>query len=819
MSENSLLPNGDDGRTVTVSSVEQLRAAIGDTSVSNILVTPGSYLVAQHDPAYHWGQAGIYVDREVTIASAVPGARADFHIGFEVTKGIFVIGSKGNVTFEGIGFFDTANYSPYKNYAGIRAEGGDVTVRDAHFENNLNAILGNELDGRNGDLVVERSSFVRNGSIDGDGNEHQIYWTGDTVAVSASQFTDSGYGHSVKTLTKYATSVTGNVIVDGPNGAPPIDVTGGGDLTVSGNHITKQTTSTNGLVIRYETVRHDGVAGEVLIEGNTFVSTSDPYGYPTTILLNNLSDSTAIVRDNVLEGQFRERLYWGDVSFEGNSLNGTELGEIGWRGNADRLSAGDDVRFLKGAGGNWDGEIARATDGGAGDDVIVANAAHDGTDVLLGGAGNDLLVGGRGDDYLYGDAGNDVLFAGTAGSIYVLDNLFGGEGNDFLTVGPVTGSDKVLVNFDGGPGDDTLDARMAESLTLIGGAGNDVLIGSLVSANLDIGINAGPGDDVVYGGTGRAKHLFGGDGIDTLVYDGSYGGDFRIEAAWGKHFVTALTPQGQREVSEHGEEVASFEFIQFSNGVYVTGSDVFVDGEVRVDLTALLATPVPDFPQDQPVGIAPRPDTIEQVAHEAPPSHAPPVSSLAVFGAQVGSLLPMKGQVIPADSAGHSGALANFAYPETRSVVQASSYHRGTQDGEHILTDAISNTQVHAGGGDDIVELSQWNLAAFGEAGDDVFVAKATSAQITGGEGADVFLFDLAALAPLPSYDDAMGTILDFDSAEDRIGFLNAGLSNFAEIEAAMTQDGMNVEIALQGRVLTIENVTIADLGAGMFII
>ncbi|MEZ5692260.1 MAG: calcium-binding protein [Altererythrobacter sp.] len=881
------------GKSVTVSSVEALRAAIADTSIDTILVAPGSYTVAQHDTAYHWGQAGIYIDRPVTIATATPGSRADFHIGFEVSKGIFVVGPHGDVTFDGIGFFDTANFSPYKNYAGIRAEGGDVTVLNSHFENNLNGILGGEYYGENGRLVIRQSTFVRNGSTDGDGNEHQIYWTGDAVHVEDSQFTDSGYGHSIKTLTKYSTTVVDNTIVDGRNGAPPIDVTGGGDLLVSGNHITKQTESKNGLVIRYDTIRHDGVAGDVLVEGNTFVSTSNPYGYPTTVLINNLSGSTAVVRDNVLEGNFRENLFWGDVTLAGNTINGAITGDFSWRANADDLTASGDVLFMSGSSGKWAGAVLKATDAGNGNDIVVASPDYKGSDVIFGGNGNDVLVGGRGDDYLYGEAGDDVLFANGAGSIYVMDNLHGGEGNDFLTVGPVAAGDKVQVYFDGGAGNDILDARTADYFVLVGEDGNDILIGSRVSTDNDTGLNGGAGDDIVYGGTGRAKHLFGGDGIDTLVYDAAYNVDLKVEAGYGHHWISALTGQGQIEVSQYGEEVHSFEFIQFSNGVYVTGSDTFVEGEVRVDLAELLATPLPAYPQDGLASSPPRPDGFEKVAAPtndpslaAAPVETDPKPQTTVFGTQdstgtsawsggstgtgfvdasessdetgngfattPGTGLALFGTqsspslaqgfalstwsgfradptpspqedsnafVANGDAEKPAGAVPAFAYPETTRTVQATSYFRGSNENELLLTDTISNTRVFAGGGDDHIVLSRWNIAADGGAGDDVFVGKATSSQMTGGEGADVFLFDMEAYAPLKDWDDQMGIIRDFAPGEDRIGFLNAGLSNFAEIESAMVQNGMNVEIAIQGRILTIENVTIADLGAGMFII
>lgn len=81
-----------------------------------------------------------------------------------------------------------------------------------------------------------------------------------------------------------------------------------------------------------------------------------------------------------------------------------------------------------------------ATEGSAGDDVLIGGAGRDlifgqagndrleggkGNDLLHGGAGNDILLGGEGDDQLYGGAGDDVLIGGSGNDI-----LSGGVGSD-----------------------------------------------------------------------------------------------------------------------------------------------------------------------------------------------------------------------------------------------------------------------------------------------------------------------------------------------------------------------------------------------------
>lgn len=88
--------------------------------------------------------------------------------------------------------------------------------------------------------------------------------------------------------------------------------------------------------------------------------------------------------------------------------------------------------------------------GGAGDDVIVGNAARNRLD---GGAGDDIIFGRGGNDRLTGGAGADRLYGGKGA-----DKLVGGAGNDVLI---------------GGAGADLLSPG-AGSATLSGGKGADI---------------------------------------------------------------------------------------------------------------------------------------------------------------------------------------------------------------------------------------------------------------------------------------------------------------------------------------------------------
>jgi Ca2+-binding RTX toxin-like protein len=221
------------------------------------------------------------------------------------------------------------------------------------------------------------------------------------------------------------------------------------------------------------------------------------------------------------------------VSLLENSLT---FGEIRLGAGNDTLTAteaGQDL--IVDAGDGNDIVLAGAGDdllrGGEGDDRLEGN---DGDDALQGGNGNDRLIGGLGDDFLLGAAGNDSLVGG-AGN----DLLEGGEGLDTADYSAETAAVSVnlgsgIANGDG-IGRDTLTAVE----NVIGGAGNDVLIGDAQVNRLEGGDGddrivvgagdtalGGAGDDIVevQAGAGAAATVDGGTGRDTIRLTGTGAG-------------------------------------------------------------------------------------------------------------------------------------------------------------------------------------------------------------------------------------------------------------------------------------------------------
>jgi Ca2+-binding RTX toxin-like protein len=178
---------------------------------------------------------------------------------------------------------------------------------------------------------------------------------------------------------------------------------------------------------------------------------------------------------------------------------------------------------------------------GAGKDVFsgmggAITAAHLGGPTTLGpmtanlevwgGDGDDTLQGGLGDDILHGGEGNDTFL--TAATADGNDVYYGDNGVDTMSYALRTAA--VTVTLDGLAGDGDLAAGESDNVSadvenLIGGAGNDVLVGNQ-AANW---IRGGAGNDVLSGGPAGTSCA----GVLDLL-DGEAGDDtFDMGAAAG----------------------------------------------------------------------------------------------------------------------------------------------------------------------------------------------------------------------------------------------------------------------------------------------
>ncbi len=255
-----------------------------------------------------------------------------------------------------------------------------------------------------------------------------------------------------------------------------------------------------------------------------------------------------------------ERLRRGDAPERRHAAAELDRADAGGLG-ADTLSGngGDDTLF----GGTVGAGFYNQLFGGGGNDTasyvgnagaiyadLVSGGGHvggvfsdllTGIENLVGGDGSDVLVGdglanilnggvGATDDLLFGGGGNDI-FIGGGHAVASFNQLWGGDGIDTADYGAETGNVFVDLRAPAGHIDTgsgyVLNDLMNAVENAIGGAGNDILVGTDSDANTLFGgggydlLFGFGGDDILnggVGGTGTYNQLWGDIGSDTASY-------------------------------------------------------------------------------------------------------------------------------------------------------------------------------------------------------------------------------------------------------------------------------------------------------------
>ncbi len=218
----------------------------------------------------------------------------------------------------------------------------------------------------------------------------------------------------------------------------------------------------------------------MMLSGNTFETTTISLAAATSLTINANSGNDLIRVVSVPSS------YRGSLTINGGDGNDTL-----------NSSAVDFAVTLSGGNGN-----DRLTSGGKADFL----EGDEGADTLNSGAGNDTLRGGGGKDSLSADSGDDQLEGGTGN-----DTLNGGLGNDRVV--EITTQNFVLTNTQlVGTSTDVLSG--IESAELFGGTQNNTLDASRFTLG-SVTLHGGAGDDILLG-AGFSGLLDGGDGVDTI---------------------------------------------------------------------------------------------------------------------------------------------------------------------------------------------------------------------------------------------------------------------------------------------------------------
>ncbi len=268
------------GQAYPTPSAAASAARAGD----RILISPGQYFDCAVLTADHLTVEGVGDAASVVITDKTCQGKALLVVdGQDVTV--------ANLTL-------TRARVPDGNGAGIRAEGGNLTVRGVRFINDQDGILTNPNPAMT--LTVRDSLFDHDG-VCGAACAHAIY-AGHIalLTVDHSVFRDTRDGHDIKSRA-LRTVVTGCDIADGPDGTASylVELPNGGALVMRGNTLEKGPHSgnhTSAVSIGMEGV--DQPTDEITVEGNRFTNDGDYH----TAFVNNVTATEALLRHNVLRG-------------------------------------------------------------------------------------------------------------------------------------------------------------------------------------------------------------------------------------------------------------------------------------------------------------------------------------------------------------------------------------------------------------------------------------------------------------------------------------------------------------------------------------
>lgn len=267
------------GKKYALPSAAIAAAAAGD----HVLIAPGTYFDC----------AQVYLSN-VTIEGAGDGSKVVLTDKTCGGKAILVIDGD-DVTVSNLTL--TRARVPDGNGAGIRAEGGNLTVDGVHFINNQDGILSSN--NPQATITVRNSEFVKNGTCNG-ACAHGIY-VGQIAAlhVQHSVFRQTKEGHHIKSRAA-VTEVVDCDLSDGTDGTASyaVEAPNGGTLIVRNSRIQKGPQAGNHNTIAIGTEGVTQVTPEITIENNEFHND----GNYRAVFVFNLTATEARVHGNSLHG-------------------------------------------------------------------------------------------------------------------------------------------------------------------------------------------------------------------------------------------------------------------------------------------------------------------------------------------------------------------------------------------------------------------------------------------------------------------------------------------------------------------------------------
>ena len=580
-------------RVLTVGAGKQfatIAAAIGASGDGDVvLVDAGTYT---NDFATTYTKISLLaVGGRVTMLATLPPPN---------WKGILTV--ETDLRVEGFDFVGCRIPDEYgHNGAGIRQEGGALTLVNDQFLRNQNGILTAGVNGPTS-ISIDHSLFDGNGGPDGNGagNIHNIYiGHTDSAVVTNSVFQNALVGHEFKSRAVINT-LTNNLFISGVGsgtGSYDIDLPNGGQALLSHNTIVKGPNAENSFMVHFGGEGIPYAGSSLDLDDNRFVSTNPNAGG----LLNHTA-TTAHLAGNQLDGLSIDALLRGPARATGTTdtagapiadatLTGVLPGStaIFTDGAAHAITVGEHgITMVQGGAGRLTAAIAVGhivLVGGAGGMDVTENDWTGGNQyTTAAGSQNTLRMHGVGQNAIDSE-GTDLIDPGAGNQTGVLNGtatVLAGAGNNGWSV-------DGAATIDTGSGSTTV-ALGAHGQLALSGTNDWWALNSNGGAarydttNADRPVSGSITDGAIqaqtYEGRLRATTAAGGTGA-TLRLDH---GDATILSAgpdtiWaGDGDITVIT-SGRAQIHAGTGALAVFGRGSLGAHVYAAGGTVLLDGD------------------------------------------------------------------------------------------------------------------------------------------------------------------------------------------------------------------------------------------------
>jgi hypothetical protein len=267
-------------------------------------------------------QAGTYVNDFAEVATKVTiqsvGGMANFVATEAPPNGKAILTTDTDVTVSGLAFSGSA--VPDGNGAGIRYQGGNLTLNGDYFFNNQDGLLSSaSIPG--GTLTINGSEFAYNGT--GDGQTHNLY-VGDiaNLVINGSYFHDAAVGHEIKSRAENLTVENSRIQDQGGTASYSIEAANGGNATIANNVIEQGPNSQNEAIIQYGGEGAIYPSSSLTVSGNTILNDLNA---PSATAVVNDTDVVAQITNNSVYGLTADQIARGPAYIANNAFLASEL--------------------------------------------------------------------------------------------------------------------------------------------------------------------------------------------------------------------------------------------------------------------------------------------------------------------------------------------------------------------------------------------------------------------------------------------------------------------------------------------------------------